>query len=699
MVKKLILVGILAAMAIMSFILFIRPAPTPTPTPAPWTFDPEWHKKPQIVAFSGIAETYLLPSILTKLVQLFSVNFDTYAKFGVTVANWNDLPKHTSNWKDAFREFVDEAHRRGIVVVGSVSHITLWEGPEDEPLELQKTILRDPYGNTFEEKSGLVHSMLHLAWQDYLLSLVKQSIEAGVDGFLFDELAYGSVFYPDFNEYTVQKFRKYLIETYSDKELKEIEQKYGIKNFNNFNYAEFVRKYLPPNMTSLTADDWGKLKWEIPFIYDYERFLRVKNREVASHLISEGKVYAKEKYGKEISFSANLNDLSAPEALYIIDLLDYVNLEWFYYLHGPYFPKARAFPSFKLAQFFGKPAFALTGYVDTVPDILKRGKKKTVNLYRTMIADAYAVGGAFHVEEGAHGIKQDIDALVPYYRFVRDRPFLFENLTPVKGKISVLHLWESLDPYRARAYRGLSNMLADAGYQFGVIFGAEEYKFWGETQIAPPYPLQLDKLSQYPVIIVPELFDVTEKHADLLLRYAENGGKLIVFATQDMLNNIQAQRGENQAVNRLLTYLRAGKATVGSGTIIYVNQVLGREYLENLDPQLRLQLRQMLSQENIGPEAKMADAKALSAFVYQGENQLVIHFVNYDYNLENDSTNPVQALELEVALGDLPREGLTAIFYSPEDPQGQQLEATIQQDTLLLTLPKINIWGTLRVST
>lgn len=149
----------------------------------------------------------------------------------------------------------------------------------------------------------------------------------------------------------------------------------------------------------------------------------------------------------------------------------------------------------------------------------------------------------------------------------------------------------------------------------------------------------------------------------------------------------------------MLTYLRAGKATVGSGTIIYVNQVLGREYLENLDPQLRLQLRQMLSQENIGPEAKMADAKALSAFVYQGENQLVIHFVNYDYNLENDSTNPVQALELEVALGDLPREGLTAIFYSPEDPQGQQLEATIQQDTLLLTLPKINIWGTLRVST
>ena len=89
----------------------------------------------------------------------------------------------------------------------------------------------------------------------------------------------------------------------------------------------------------------------------------------------------------------------------------------------------------------------------------------------------------------------------------------------------------------------------------------------------------------------------------------------------------------------------------------------------------------------------ISNVKALSAFAYTGENQLVVHLVNYDYDPANDSTNPIQALELEISLGELQADGLTVTYYSPDSPQGQVLEPTVEQDTLRLTIPEIDIWG------
>jgi hypothetical protein len=659
----------------------------PALTPVPWTFNSEWWKRTHVWYFG--------PPLAYAESKYY---YDVLDKTGVTVVNWLDIRWH-EDWEAKLRRIVDELHRRGISVVGDISMITIWQEQREKPPELLEAVLRDPYGNIIKDNFGTpstypVHSTLHPAWQEYLLLAIRKTIDTGVDGMIIDELAYGSLSYPDFNKYTVEEFREYLLETYSAEELEKIRQKYSIENFENFDYAELVKRYLPTGMTQLTQEEWDR-RWEIPIpLYrNFDRFRTVKNKESMARLISKAKAYAKEQYGKDIPFSANLNDLTAPPALYVIDLLDYVEMEWFYYQNG-YFPKARAFSSLKLAESFGKRGNLLTS-MGTRSDIVERGKDRSVNLYKMMIAEGYGAGGAFHVEEGSHEIQLDIEAVAPYFHFVREKPFLFENLKPVKGDIGVLYLWEAIDAFQARAYRGLSNMLADSSYQLSVVFGAEDIL---PADPAPPYPLQLDSLLQYTVIMVPELLDITEKHTDLLLQYVENGGRLIIFATDDMLQQIEWNRGESQSVRLLLDYLRAGETTVGIGKILRVGQIWGKEYLESLDQGLRLQLQQMLSQEGIQPKVKMiSDARVLSTFAYIGKNQLVIHFVNYDYDLENDSTNPIQALELDLSLGELPREGITATFYSPNAPEGQRLEATAQQSTLSLTIPEIDIWGVLLV--
>ena len=233
---------------------------------------------------------------------------------------------------------------------------------------------------------------------------------------------------------------------------------------------------------------------------------------------------------------------------------------------------------------FGKPAYLITGIADTDWDIVQRGTERSTNLLRLMIADAAASGGRFQVEEGFHGIKQDMQALAPYYRMPVDYPIPFKDMAPVKGDAGLLFLWEYPDMWNYTDFRGLGSLLSDSGYQYSVIFGAEEFTWWGtlNTVPAPDHPLQLSDLEPYPVIILPELGDITPNHAGILLQYARQGGKVVIFTTPDHINNLTYHRGQsNPVVAELLGYMQSESADVEKGKIITIQELWGTPYTEN----------------------------------------------------------------------------------------------------------------------
>jgi hypothetical protein len=51
-------------------------------------------------------------------------------------------------------------------------------------------------------------------------------------------------------------------------------------------------------------------------------------------------------------------------------------------------------------------------------------------------------------------------------------------------------------------------------------------------------------ISGYPLVIVPELTDLTSGHAATLLSYVEGGGVLVVFSSQSDLDSLVDPRGE-----------------------------------------------------------------------------------------------------------------------------------------------------------
>lgn len=156
-----------------------------------------------------------------------NLDYDAYAKAGLTAINFfqGDMAA------------IQELHNHGIIVIAADSMLytykpALWPWSEFEsPPELMDAAMRDPFGNIYRDDCGLqdlfghdvsfvIYSMIHPLWQEHMLENMRAYIDAGVDGYLIDELSAGSAYEPDFNPYTVQLFADYLMETYNEEELK-----------------------------------------------------------------------------------------------------------------------------------------------------------------------------------------------------------------------------------------------------------------------------------------------------------------------------------------------------------------------------------------------------------------------------------------------------------------------------------------------
>ena len=131
-------------------------------SPVPWTFDPAWWEERHVWYFGQPLGSEL------------EYYYDVIDQTGVSAVSWIDI-RFLEGWEARVGQIVDKLHSRGIPVVGTLSMITVWQEQGEEPPELTEAILRDPFGNLVEDTmltdvSWPVHSTLHPAWRDYLLS-------------------------------------------------------------------------------------------------------------------------------------------------------------------------------------------------------------------------------------------------------------------------------------------------------------------------------------------------------------------------------------------------------------------------------------------------------------------------------------------------------------------------------------------------
>ncbi len=670
----------------------------------PWVFTDGWWREPQLWAVFP-QKAWDTESVIA------AFDFPAYEALDVSVVSWFEGSPVA----------IDELHSRGYTVFGEDGMIHMFQpdrtDPDlfwdesagifdfdmDDPPELAAAALTDPYGNLiyaemfgfFDGVEYLQYSVPHPAWQEYMTEHMKNLIDAGVDGYLVDEWAYGTVDYPDFNPYTLQEFNRFLEEQFEPSELQALLESVGVEDLASFDYAAVVRAQLPAGSTTLSMEDWNG---ELPLFALYRRFLALQNYEAAVALIETGREYALETTGKEIPFSANINTLASPDAFLFVPLLDMIDLEFIYVDFG-YFRNGRGISALKLARFFDKPAVLRTSAAVEF-DLIEWGAAGTVDLYRTMIADAVSSGGEFSVELGVGSIEQDIYALAPYYRFRTDHPGLFDA-EPLEPQVAVLLLWENViaDPYRLSAYFGASSLLADAGVQFDTVFGAKEYLSRGEMPMypAPDFPLDLETLRSYPVVVIPELNDLIESHAATLMEYVDGGGVLVTHVVDEF--GLEFQRGDDPAITALLAMLRSGAANPAGGKVVRLDENLGRDYSNNPDRALRQEWLNVAADLGLSPEVRYDAGPMVAAQVYASEDQLVVHFVNYNWDIDTLSTTPVSDFDVEIVLpAGFDREALTASLHSPGEA-AVELDVEPTEAGIVVTIPELHIWSVVSVVT
>ena len=620
---------------------------------------------------------------------------------GVSVTSWTEI-RGVPNWRRQVSTWVANNRSRGLRTIGTISNVWFWweYSTTRIPDDLRRAAVLDPFGNPRVDPFGWFpgdatwYTLLDPRWEEYLLSCLQVLVDGGVDGILIDDAVLMGELW-DFRPSLLNDFKAYLATRRSRADLDALASSLGFPSFAEFDYARVWRMRLPVGTTTLTDDLWYRRQsLNIPLVDEYSAFMRMRTHAALERIISRVKERARSRDGRELPVSFNLGNVEPGMATYL-DLLDFVDNEFSYSTNEnwaavpTYTPSARATGVAKLMAGVGLLPHVLTN-IPGRADIAARGTQNT-GLYRRLIADAYAAGGSFYVEERANGIQTSFSSIAPWYRFVADQPQLFRG-TPEFVDVAVLQLWEQYDWFPRRSLNGAAALLSDEGWQYDVLFSAED--------IQPEFPIRprlvgLDRLRRYPVVIVPSLaycvkcgVGVTATHARLLLDYVAAGGLLVVFTTDDQLANVMG-RDPDPVAQELYRGLRTSADIARNGQgIIRVREPWPSAYFDTVSRDTAARFTALLEGADVRHPVTVSGSRlAVASVVTRNGGKLNVQLVNYDYDRATDRTNVARGLRLRLA--DIAPVRATA--YAPGTP-AVALPIIVEDRAVSVTVPDLDPW-------
>ena len=513
---------------------------------------------------------------------------------------------------------------------------------------------------------------------DWCIEHGKKAIDAGADLIVLDEIQ-GSSFIPmyqwasqyidwlnapGFSNCTIEKFRNFLTNKYSNEQLQQI---FGIDNISSYDLKSRIAEtmYLTYN-ERIKADKLNE---------EYFKFLEIGNFNAKKRLIQELKKYAEEN-GKQIVIAANSYALGTPrgggywsKGLHFAGLLDFFTFENKYSALAdddlPMMPRAKWLAWEKLAYAStGSPAVALLGASEAVY-IAGDTTNSYKNYLSILCAEAYANRGAFvswYVK--IWGKETNWMGCANIYDFVLKHRGLYEG--EINNSVAVLYLYGEGMRNKSDSYLGLAQALAESNVPYRVIFDGDGF-YINES-------LSIEKLAPYDLIFIPNVINITEKQKNTIFQYVEQGGIAAIFDPQAL--GFEQDEGELQ---------------YGNGTFIFMQDV-ANEYFHNYDDDLRREIESVVSKHVQSPlYVKNADRKIIAYPYYQPEKKrVVIHLVNYDYTKWNDGVVPKENINIRIKKPSFDVKG--AYIISPDCKENLTVLMSCEGDYINMTVPSLKIY-------
>ncbi len=290
------------------------------------------------------------------------------------------------------------------------------------------------------------------------------------------------------------------------------------------------------------------------------------------------------------------------------------------------------------------------------------GEKRTV-YYTLMFVEAYVNNGrwGYYWWPGVD-VEARLEATAPeqlkdYTRLLAQHRTYFESMR-TRNALAILYLNSSMRirPEAHFKYVALAQALAEAGYQYDVLYG-------GDGTYSPD-ALDLEQLCRYEVVLLPEAGYVTPSQSGALAEYVSGrGGSLVQFVP-----------------NLAQPTLPVGAA--------YEEGVLYRYWKEYRDED-----RERIV-ACVRPTADPADAPIhtshplVNVTRYVRDSVTALHFINYDYDAESDQVTPVHDLVVRV-----PWEGTTPVVRWITLDGERDCSSRLADGELTLEVPRLDLYG------
>lgn len=634
-----------------------QPADTEAPEPADideatepvYIFEPDWWLNPQTYGmFNYWGDT----------------NFARLEAADCTVNGYRvvfDFDLRNSQFD--FQGDIDEAHERGLkYVIGINFNGILGKWPE----EVEGLASRGACAVTYEGREAIEYgeettyyfSTNHPLWQETLLEQAKRIVDLKADGIVVIA-PWGSSFYagygggPDFSNASLEGFRAYLGNRYSSQELSA----QGISNLDTFNYLDYLHNR-----------DIGEDELESAPLYEYyKEFQRESALEFYKWFASEVEEYARSKGIENFPIApANHGEWLLP---LMIDLLPYsdfafTNLDLGDFIHNYDY---HAF-EYKLL-YSAMKARPVATFMDASFGWLVQNSTRPEDMMQIKMAEAYANKGDFQdqyqaglTEGGPIDYSIDAQAVNKMNSFYLENEGLFGSDSQSLAKVAVLLSAKSVKDTESEhwsVFRKVCMILTASHYQYDVIL-SHDSSFASNT-------LTLEKLTQYEVIVLPENQRLDSKAISLIPEYLANGGKLIIV---------------NQVDPELI--LPAGTAytvTNWEPDLSKSGWERNKEFLDVMDNMLGKRVSEDTLPREVGIQ------------VWQNDNQIVVHLINYDFDL-NEGVIEKESILVSINLPTEEKPAMVKIL-SPDFEEEQILDYVFSDFNLQLIVPELKIWDVL----
>jgi hypothetical protein len=345
--------------------------------------------------------------------------------------------------------------------------------------------------------------------------------------------------------------------------------------------------------------------------------------------------YAREYAGRDILFSGNTYGLRPDQQIYVPDL-DFMVFE----MPIGYLPEGKQFTTYLLGEALA-PSKPLVGFPDIF--VLASISQDDWWLWRHWLAEAYASGGSFLLPYQAYtygGGQYTLpaDRISPYTNFISSHSDYYENVFRL-AKVALLHDLNSTlrNQARGRAWAAWDNFesigraLQGAHIPFEVVYA-------GDGEFVDK-PITMSDLEKYSVVVIPDYYDLDVETNNLLDQFVQQGGRVV----------------------------RADNIPDGSDLVAEIRG----------------------TSVDLGLETNASED--LSMMIYERENSLLIHLINYSYDNRARDFTPQTQIEITITIPtDVSLTGKTLRLMSPDAGQETTLEYTIRENRVTFVVPSIH---------